>query len=178
MARKRTALALVKPDAAPIRLRLGLDLPIKEENDAYTWVDTLKRYDDASVEHIVAYAYFHRLTREKRYEFVNEACRVLAPTKQLTIIGPYYTSHMAITDPLAEWPPVAEGSFLVYSRAWREANGMEGLPLTCNFGQNFVAGHIPEPDMAPRNEEYRSVASRHWWNSVRELHVTLTKLTT
>jgi hypothetical protein len=32
--------------------------------------------------------------------------------------------------------------------------------------------------MAPRNEEYRSVASRHWWNSVRELHVTLTKLTT
>lgn len=176
MARKRTALALVETPALPIKLRFGLDLPIKEENEAYTRTDSLKRYDAGSVEHIVSYLHFHRLTREQRYEFANEACRVLIPAKQLTIVVPYYTSHLAISDPLAQWPPLAEGSFLVYSKAWREQEKIE-LPLTCNFGQNFVAGHIPEPDLAPRNDEYRSTASRHWWNTVRELHVTLTKLT-
>lgn len=177
MARRKTALALVETPA-PTRIRLGLDLPIKEENDAYTKIESLEGVKDESVEHLVVNCFFHRLTREKRRAFANEAHRVLIPTKQWTIIGPYYSSHLSFTDPYAEWPPLAEGSFLEYSRAYREQMGLNDLGLTCNFGQNFVAGHVPEPDMGVRNEEYRATASRHWWNSVRELHVTLTKLTT
>jgi len=137
-----------------------------------------------SVEAIFFAWYFHRLTLSQRFAALNEAYRVLVPGGQIMIVSPYWSSRRTLSDPLCQWPPVCEESFYVFSRAWREQEGMVPfIPLTCDFasvtpqGQLIVpAGHIPDPEVSQRNEEYRTHASRHFINSVWELHVTLTKV--
>ena len=132
---------------------------------------------DGSIEHIFCPFQFQRLTQTERFTFMNEAHRVLIATKQLQIIVPYWTSARSVSDPLAQWPTLTEASFIWYSRAWREAEQMTDLPLTCNFGSNPVCGHVNDPDVAVRNDDYRQYASKHLLNAVHDLHVTLTKLT-
>jgi hypothetical protein len=169
---------MVEP-AAGAKLYLGI-FPSNPEEAKHVadftriGIPDLAGYRDESVEAIISALQFHRLTREQRYAFMDEVWRVLAPTKQIKIIIPYYSSHLAVTDPLAQWPPLAEGSFLHYSRDWRNVEAMtELLPLKCNF--TFTVGHVNDGDVAPRHEDYRTYAAKHYFNAVHQLHVTLTR---
>ena len=171
-------------EVEPVKLRIGAGsepgfttLTVGQFMEAH--------YADNSIDEIFCANQFHRLTLAERHEFMNEASRVLIPTNSITVAVPYYTSYDAYSDPLAQMPPVAEASFLVYSKAWRAAwlEG-EGLPLwtldhiTANFGQNIGGGHVPTDEMAVRPDDYRAFHSKHSWNSVAQLRVILTKLTT
>jgi SAM-dependent methyltransferase len=185
-----------KVETAPLKLRFGT-----HEEEGYvkmvpTWDDevvvsppwhlpgTSKSIASESVEAIFFAFYYHRLTPSQRFAALDEAYRVLKPGAQIMIVSPYWSSRRAVADPLAVWPPVCEESFYVYSKAWRENDGLDKvLPLKCDFaamtpqGQLIVpAGHIPDPEVAQRNDEYRQHASRHFVNAVWELHVTLTKV--
>ena len=176
-AARKPRLAVV---ANPIKLRIGLG-----EEPGFTTIAShrdLANYEANSVEEMFSPFVFHRLDNEGRWDFMNECWRVLMPTKTLKLIVPYYSSHLAISDPLAKWPPLCEASFAWYSKAWREAENMTDLPLRCNFGSpgnphaGPVIGHENDPDVAVRAEEYRAHAAKHMWNAVHKMHVTLTKL--
>ncbi len=153
----------------PIRLRIGIG-----SEEGFTNVDWLTG-EDGSVEAIYSAYHFHRLTRSQRYLFMNDAHRLLKPGSQLVMYMPHWSSMRAITDPLAEWPPLCESSFMVYSRAWRLQEQMTDLPLTCDFGASYGYGHTGHPDLGVRNEEFVAHAKEHEINWVLDLHVTLTK---
>ena len=183
----------VTPDA-PLKLRFGTHEEAGFTKMRSMWDDQVfvptpwalngKNLDDGSVDMIFLAWYFHRLRPGERFATMNEAWRVLRPGGQVMIAGPYWSSRRAVADPLAEWPPIVEESFYAYSKKWREGEGLVNLlPLTCDFasiapnGELIVpAGHMPDPIVAQRNDEYRQHASRHFINSVWELHVTLTKV--
>lgn len=148
------------------------------------WLFNGEPFPDGSVEQVFLAFYLHRLSVDKRHAAMNECFRVLKPGGQVMIVSPYWSSRRSVADPLGVWPPMVEESFYVYSKAWRKGEELDDyLSLKCDFasvtpqGQLIVpAGHIPDPDVAQRNEEYRQHASRHFVNSVWELHVTLTKV--
>lgn len=168
--------------AIPItKIRIG-----QGEEEGYTnmSVADLSTFADESIEAIYLSNMFHRLTREQRYALMNEGYRILKPGGRLQLICPYWNTRAYAADPLSQWPPLCEESFLVYSQEFRSLCSPEigALPLTCDFYEKtpqgaliVVAGHEPEPDIAGRNEEYRTHASRYWNNAVKALHVTLTK---
>lgn len=134
------------------------------------------------VDRIMVVNHFQRLTRPERYAFMDEAWRILKPGAQIALVTPYWASAKAFADPLAEWPPIAELSYLVYSKVWREIEGLSDFGLKCDFthvtpqGGIFVpAGHVPDPEVALRNDEFRMFAAKHYVNAIQDLHVTLTK---
>ncbi len=160
---------LVPVEAPPIRLRIGIG-----SEEGFTNVDWLTG-EDGSVETIYSAFHFHRLTRSQRYLFMDAAYRLLKPGGQLIMVMPHWSSMRAITDPLAQWPPLCESSFMVYSKAWRQQEGMTDLPLTCDFGGSYGYGHTAHPDLMVRNEEFVAHAKEHEINWVLDLHVTLTR---
>lgn len=181
---------------SPLKLRFGTHEEAGFTKMVPTWDDQVvvsppwhvpgeaKSIKNGSVEQIFFAFYYHRLDMSQRFAALQEAWRVLREGGQLMIVSPYWSSRRAVADPLAKWPPVVEESFYVASKAWREMEGVAAfIPMTCDFAsftpQNQLivpAGHIPDPEVAQRNEEYRQHASRHFVNSVWELHVTLTKV--
>jgi hypothetical protein len=190
---KKPAPKVAVIESSPLRLRFGTG-----EEDGFTkmepvWGDKVfipspwrldnKNLRSESVEIVFFAWYMHRLSQSERFITMNEAYRVLRPGGQVMVVSPYWSSRRAVADPLALWPPVCEESFYVYSKAWRESEGVAPLVgLSCDFasmtpqGQLIVpSGHVPDPEVGPRSEEYRQHASRHFINAVWELHVTLTK---
>lgn len=182
------------PAARNLKLRFGTGEEDGFINMPATWADKVfistpwrldgKNLTKESVDIIFFAWYFHRLAQHERFITMNEAYRVLKPGGQVMVASPYWSSRRAVADPLGVWPPICEESFYAYSKAWRENDGLTKLlPLSCDFaamspqGQLIVpSGHIPDPEVSQRNEEYRQHASRHFVNSVWELHVTLTKV--
>ena len=185
-AKTKTAPVLVPtlvPLAVPsmeINYRIGT-----QEEPGYakleSWED-LEKVESSTVSNIMLAWYFQRLDQKQRFACVDEIWRVLKPGGRLMIVVPYWSSRRAIADPLAQWPPLCEESFLVYSEKWRQENELTALPVNCNFysvtqnGDLFImAGHIADPAVATRNDEFRGFASKHYINSVWEMHVTLVK---
>ena len=165
-ARRRPKLV---PVETPIRLRIGIG-----SEEGFTNVDWLVG-EDGSVDAIYSAFHFHRLTRSQRYLFMNDAYRLLKPGCQLMLVMPHAHSFRAISDPLAEWPPLCESSFMVYSKAWRLQEQMTDLPLTCDFGASYGYGHTTHPGLEGRNEEFVAHAKEHEANWILDLHVTLTR---
>ncbi len=162
---------LVPVETPPIRLRIGIGF-----EEGYTKVEDLRGLFGASVDAIYSAFHFHRLSQAERFEFMNEACRLLKPGGQLMLVMPHAFSFRAIADPMAQWPPLCESSFMVYSKEWREQEGMAGATgLTCDFGSTYGYGHTGHPDLSVRNEEFVAHAKEHEVNWILDLHVTLTK---
>jgi SAM-dependent methyltransferase len=170
MAGKRK-LKLVPAAIEPLRIRVGNgEEPGFTKFGAPPW-----DVDDGSVEAIYSAFHFHRLDRAGRYAFMNECYRALKPGGQISLVVPHWSSMRAITDPMAQWPPLCESSFMVYSAKWREQEQMIDLGLTCDFGDVYGYGHSLDPDIAVRNEEFQQQAKKHWVNAILDLHVTLTR---
>lgn len=180
------------PDEGEFKLRIGLGredgfikLGPASEADPPDYVVDIKAewpIDDGMVDAIFLANQLQRLTMPERFALMDEAWRVLKSGGKLFSVTPYWASARAFADPLAQWPPIAELHYLVYSRVWRKMEGLGELPLKCDFTtmtpQGAVvipAGHVPDPEIALRNDEYRAFAAKHYLNAVQDLHVTLDK---
>lgn len=179
MARKNTKLKPVEKAFTKIRLGYG-----NEDGFQKMKISELNEIPDESVETLFVVGIFHQLTQEARFQFMNLSYKLLKSKGQIMIVTPYWNTRRYISDPLAKWPPLCEESFYVYSKEWREKEAGEilSLPLTCDFTHKapngmlvIPAGHESEPDVAVRNEEFRSFASRFYNNAIMNLHVNLTK---
>ncbi len=182
--RKIVSKPIEPPAEGPFKIRIGVGmepgfLKIGPGADIVDRTVDLKAYpwpiDDGVVDVLYAAFYLHRIGQSERFALMNEAYRILKPGGQVMLVVPHAFSMRAISDPLAQWPPLCESSFMVYSRRWREQEGMAGLPLTCDFGDTYGYGHSLDPDVAVRNEEYQARAKKHDVNAILDLHVTLTK---
>lgn len=171
------------PDT-PLKIRLGPGteegfVKIGPETEAPDHVVDTRAFpwpiEDGLVDQVYAAFYFHRLDKPARWAFMDECWRVLKPGGQLVMVMPHWSSMRAIADPLAEWPPVCESSFMLYSKKWREAEKMADLPLKCDFGDVYGYGHSINPEFNGRNDEFLNNAKAHWLNAAMDLHVTLTK---
>lgn len=141
---------------------------------------------DGVVDHIFTIFHFHRLTTEQRWHFMNEAFRVLKKksdggpsadprTGQLGMKMPFWSSMRAIIDPLAQWPPLCESSFMVYNKRMREMEGYAHLPLTCDFWDVYGYGHDVDPAFHGRSEDFLNERKKHMLNVAIDLNVALTK---
>lgn len=175
---------MINPPEGQFRVRIGIGtepgfLKLGPEWDSPDHVlDTRAMpwpIDDSVVDTLYVSFYFHRLDPADRRAFMDEAWRVLKPGAQLIVVVPHWSSMRAISDPLAEWPPLCESSFMPYSKAWREQEKMtEDLPLACDFGPSYGYGTTLDPDVEMRNDDYKGYARKHLLNASQDLHLTMT----
>ena len=165
----------------PVRIRIGIG-----EEVGFTKLDNPQQMpwqlDDAGVDEIYSALHFHTLTQEERFLFMDEVWRVLKPGGKITVVAPHWSSERTYADPRVKWPPLAVGSFMVYSRVWREAQGFGDLPLKCDLGGTdpngntvVVYGYQLHPEVTQRNEEYQAYARAWLREAIMDVHVVLTK---
>lgn len=166
-----------KPVAEAIKVRIGVG-----EEGGFEKRGSIEALPDNYVDEIHSSFHFHQLTRVQRWRFMDHAHRVLKPGGQISLVVPHAVSTRAITDPLAQWPPLHESSFMVYLKGWRDLNVPQGTGITCDFGETYGWGTSFEQgfldSLIGRNEEYIAKAqdqARHEFGRVADLHVTLTK---
>lgn len=126
-----------------------------------------------SVSEIVCNYYLSYIDGPARIAFMNECWRILKPEGTLAIRVPHWSCMRSVSDPLYKWPPLAETSFLIFNREWREKNEQEHYGVTCDF--DFGYGFTLSPDIAHKNDDYRQFAVKAYNNVVLDLTVTLTK---
>jgi hypothetical protein len=128
-------------------------------------------YDDGSVKEIKCEHKLEYVPGKVRTRVMEEAWRVLEVDGKMTVVVCYWTSPRAIQDPLLEWPPMAEQSFLYFNKGWREQNKLPAIKCDFDFGY----GYVYDPETASRNDESRSFWTKHYTNTVLDLQVVLTK---
>jgi predicted SAM-dependent methyltransferase len=110
--------------------------------------------------------------RDPLFEFMDECYRVLAPGGKITVISPYYSSARAWQDPTHR-RAISEWTFLYFNKKWREENGLDHYPITCDY--DFQYGYNLAPHLLTRNEEYRATALLTQINAALDIQVTMTK---
>ena len=90
---------------------------------------------------------------------------------QMLVITPYFTHACAYGDPthksfLSEWV----ANYL--HKAWRDTQAPH-VGYTCDF--DFVTGGSFDPWIMTRSPEVQMFAMQRYVNSMRDLHLTLTK---
>lgn len=128
-------------------------------------------HPSASVREIHCLHKLEYLTGPERVRFMEGAWRILVPDGKMTVVVCYWTSSRAIQDPLLQWPPLCEQSFLYFNAGWRAAQQL--APLRCNFG--FSYGYVPDQETATRNQETQSFWIKHYVGAVLDMQVALTK---
>lgn len=68
---------------------------------------------------------------------------------------------------------ISEARFYYYNKQWRETNGLDHYPITCDF--DFTYGYVWNASMNGRSDTYKEFALRHYNNVVDDIHVYLTK---
>jgi SAM-dependent methyltransferase len=149
-----------------IRKIPGVDLVFDLRDDHWPW-------EDDSVTEINAAYLLSYLNSADRIHFMNECGRVLKQGGKLGIKDPHWSCMRAIQDPMFQWPPICETTFLTYNAEWRKNNQVEHYPITCDFDYGY--GHVVDVDTSQRNDEYKQYAVKHYNNVVLDLVVTLTK---
>lgn len=127
---------------------------------------------DGSIGEVYSAFFFNRVPGRRRFHFMDELWRVLILGGKATIIVPYWTSPRAIQDPMAEWPPLCEQSFLYFNKQFRENNKVY-TEAKCDF--DFTYGFQFDAEAMTRNDEARAFWLKHYFNVANDLWVTLTK---
>ena len=117
---------------------------------------------------------FNRIPGEKRTAWMSELWRVLIPKGKCTIIVPYWSSPRAIQDPCSVWPPLAEHSFLYFTKEFRTANKHPEVE-NCDF--EFTYGYTLDPETANRSSDAQPFWIKHYINAASDLQIVLTKRT-
>lgn len=143
-----------------------LELTLETTRD-YPWP-----YEDESVESITCTGVFEYVPHLQRGHFMDELYRILVPEGTATVRVLYWNTSMAYHDYRLEWPPLAEQSFLMFNRDWREKNDKR-VDLKCDF--DFTYGFSYDPDTAQRNVETQAFNIKHYANAASALQVVLTK---
>jgi hypothetical protein len=124
-----------------------------------------------SVKEIKCFHKLEYLTGPERISFMEEAWRILEVGGKLNVIVCYWTSPRSIQDPLLQWPPMSEQSFLYFNRGWREAQHLS--VIKCDF--DFSYGYIFDPETASKNTETQAFWMKHYTNTATDLQVALVK---
>ena len=148
-------------------------LVIDVQNDvsnpqSYPWP-----YKDGTVSELTCTNVLEFVPGKERGKFMDEVARVLIPGGKATFGVRYWNTGGAVQDYMYEWPPLNEQSFLYFNKGWREANGLSGRPIKCDF--DFTYGYSVEPETANRNDETRSFNIKHYANVIQVLQIQLTK---
>jgi hypothetical protein len=138
-------------------------------------LDLTKRwpYADNSVKEIKCVHKLEFIPGKQRVAFMEEAWRVLEVGGTMTVVVCYYSSTRAIQDPMLQWPPMCEQSFLYFNKGWREANQLP--PIKCDFEFPSTYGYSGGTEISTKNQETQTYWVAHYLNSVADLHMTLTK---
>jgi ubiquinone/menaquinone biosynthesis C-methylase UbiE len=168
-----------------IKLDLGCG---KHKTEGFIGVDAIK-YDgvdrvfdltktpwpwkDSSIAEVASNYFLGFLDGPQRMTFMNECGRILKPGGKLSIKVPHWSCMRSISDPLYQWPPISETSFLVFNKEWRAKNDQDHYPVTCDFDYGY--GYTLSGESGPRNDEWKQFAIQHYNNTVLDLLVTMTK---
>ena len=167
---------------------LKLDLGCGEnKREGFTGVDLYAQADvkcdlmqfhwpwqDSSIDEIWCSHFFEHIAGPMRVRFMDEVWRILVPQGKMTIICPYWSSPRSIQDPMHQWPPISEQSFLYFNKGWRTQNKLNHYLGTCNF--DFSFGYLLEQDTAQRTQEAQYFYIKHYVNAVNDIQVNLTKV--
>jgi ubiquinone/menaquinone biosynthesis C-methylase UbiE len=132
-------------------------------------------WEDSSVDEIRCSHFFEHIPKELRAKFMEECYRIMKEGAIMTVQVPAYNSDRAIMDFTHEWPPVCVSSFLYFNKVWRENNRLtHGVyDIKCDFA---VAGMgLMTEEWQQRTYDAQVFASKHYWNSVNDIVVSLTK---
>src|SRR5215831_6308944 len=127
-------------------------------------------YDDESVREITCLNVFEFIPGRDRGRFMDEIYRILVPEGTLKIACLHWNNAIAYHDYRIQWPPVAEQSFLIFNRDWREKNN-KTVDLKCNF--DFTYGYNYEPDIALRSAETQAFQGRHYANTAHDVQLVM-----
>ena len=105
--------------------------------------------------------------------FFDELWRVLQPGGQAMIVAPYGASDRAFQDPTHRRFIVAP-TFLYLNRGWRKMNKLDHYDVRCNFA--FEHRLVGNPEFDLKHDDAKPFIQSHYWNSVLDINVTLTKL--
>jgi len=172
--------------AEPAQL-LKLDLGCGEnKKEGFTGVDLFAKTDikadllkfpwpwrDNSVEELWCSHFFEHIPGPTRVPWMDEAWRILIPNGKLTIIVPYWSSPRAIQDPMHQWPPLSEQSFIYFNKEWRTLNKLNHYLGRADF--DFTYGYLCDQETAQRNQESQQFYIKHYLQAVNDLQVNLVK---
>lgn len=130
---------------------------------------------DESIEEVWCSHFFEHVPGPMRGQWMDELYRVLKPNARATIIVPYANSTRATQDFTHAWPPVHEGSFQYFNRAWREVNALTHGPydLKCDFEYSY--GYDLFPYWQQRSQDAIQFALAHHLNAAADIQVFLTR---
>lgn len=106
-----------------------------------------------------------------RLHFIEEAWRVLEVGGTMSVVVCYWSSPRSIQDPLVEFPPYCEQSFLYFNKGWREQNQLPAIKADFDF----TYGYQVDPETAGRSTESQTFWIKHYINTATDLQLTLTK---
>ena len=124
--------------------------------------------DSIEVLHLLPY-----LTGAERIAFVNEIHRVLKKGSKCLLVTPHWCSNRAMTDMRFQWPPVAEGWFVLLRKEQREIDPNHDRRYTCDF--DFTCGYSLHPALHTRNQEFQQDAITFKKEAAQDLITTLIK---
>ncbi|GAA0707597.1 class I SAM-dependent methyltransferase [Dokdonella soli] len=128
-------------------------------------------FADSSVDEAYCSHFFEHLTGAQRVDFMAELYRVLKPGALATMITPYWSSMGAMQDPTHQWPPVGEGSYYYFNKAWRDQYGLSHYGIHCDFDLEF--SFRLDPALAQRPPQEQQFAARFYVNAVQEMTAVL-----
>lgn len=151
----------------PLPENHGYARPPRFFPEKFPWV--LK---DESVEEAFSAYLFQRIPGKDRGWFMDELHRVLVPGGKCLFIVPYWSSSRSIQDPMAEWPPLCEASFLYFNKNFRTANKLD-YGIKCDF--DFSYGYALEQETMLKADDVRPFWAKHYINAINDLNITLMK---
>lgn len=135
-------------------------------------------FKDSSVDEAKMIHFLEHVPGKLRFALMDEVWRILKPDARIFIICPYYSSSAAVQDPTHEWPPLCDMSFAYFNKAARVNAGLGHYPVICDFDiatPEYEADAGPPLNIGSRNEEFRSMVIKHYWNVVHLIKIYLTK---
>jgi len=160
-----------------VKKKIRLDISYGEPAATFTRMkfDPMKfpwPLKDESVEEAHSAYLLQRVPGKLRGPFMDELFRVLSVGGKATFIVPYWISARSIQDPMAEWPPLVEQSFLYFNKKFREDNKLD-YGMKSDF--DFVYGYNLDADTVAKSDDVRPFWVKHYVNSINDLQVVLTK---
>jgi len=129
-------------------------------------------WNDGEVDEVFSSHFVEHLTGTERIAFFNELYRVLKVGGKALIITPDWSNACAYGDPTHQWPPMSSWYALYLNKAWRDVNAPH-VGYTCDF--DWMHGVSWEEWLMTRSDESKPFALQHYINTVRDIHVTLSK---
>lgn len=112
--------------------------------------------------------------RDGWWRFFDELHRVMSKGASAEFIHPYVMNGRAFWDP-THVRYIHETTWYYLDRSWREAQGLDHYPVTCDFEVVTIDAVGLTDEFMARNQEMQNYARNHYWNVIADLRVLLKK---